>query len=170
MRNTLWIIPVLLLSAAIGAPNVRADTLIATFTCNPGCVSFPSAPNVTFPAPTVINVIWDAHLFTLPLPSAALPTDTYSWNGLVEPDVNGNAFWVFGITDVTHSAGSVGEGESPVVPIPCNSPGISCTINDSGTLAFSSAVVTPEPSSLALMLVGVGLVLVMRKRIALGLP
>jgi hypothetical protein len=48
-------------------------------------------------------------------------------------------------------------------------PGITTPI--SGTvLGPVAATLTPEPSSAALMLLGIGLVLVMRKRIAQGLP
>jgi PEP-CTERM motif len=67
------------------------------------------------------------------------------------------------LTDVTTSPGIgyifLGSYTGPSVP------------GDSGTVSFAPvAVVTPEPSSVALMLLGVALVSVMRKRIALGLP
>lgn len=115
----------------------------------------------------MINVTWDGRLFPLTLPVAALPGDTYSWNGLTQPDANNNIFYVFGITDSTHSAGSVGLAEVPIIPTACGA--TNCSLNDSGTLAFSTAVVTPEPSSVALMLAGIGfLLLVTRKRIAQG--
>lgn len=145
MRKSLWIAPVLLLFAAIGAPNAHADSYTPTFTCTGTCAYLPTAPDVSFPAPVTVDVTYDSTLFVITLASGDSPSDAYDWtayeSGVLPVD--------FGIDDTT-----TGDVES--VGVMSKSP----TLAEEGTLTFAA----PEPGSFALMLVGVGIVFLMRKR------
>jgi hypothetical protein len=159
MRKSLWISTLILLFACLGAPAAHADTYTPTFSCTGTCTSVPSAPNVTFNSTTVITVTWDDVPFLpLGLPVSFAPTDEYTWQGLVATGAEGYMA-EFDIVDITKEefAGlsQVIEGNSPMTP-------------DVGVLTFS-AVSTPEPSLVGLMLLGIGIVLVMRKPFAKGL-
>jgi hypothetical protein len=80
------------------------------------------------------------------------PNDTFSWEGNVGDVFPGDI--VFRINDVSTNL-TVAQG------FDCGS----CTpsFTDTGVLTFTP-VATPEPSSVAFMLAGVGLVFAMRKR------
>jgi hypothetical protein len=168
MQKSLWIIPALLalLCVGIGVPNAQADAFTATFTCTQvgGCTYLPTPTTVaaTF-APGGPNAIgaftWDGAVFSFSLPTAWLPTDSFTWQGVSKP---GSA--AFGITDVTN--------QTPLKEQVSNA-SITNHIADSGNLVITPAQATPEPSSGGLMLLGiglVGLVSVMLKRTAQGLP
>jgi hypothetical protein len=135
------------------APNAYADSFTPIFTCTGTCVAqlLPTAPDVTFPF--TIAVTWDSNLiFPLDLFSiSSNPNDGFLWEGDVKPGV-----LTFKITNQT-SAAAISQSLS------C--PSCTTTFTDMGVLTFSP-VATPEPSSLALMLSGVGLVFAMRKRLA----
>ena len=80
MRKTMWMIFALLLGAIV-APCARADSV--TFTCVAtayvSCpVAAPTAPNVTFPSPT-LDITWDSQTVDITLLSGWLDTDSYSW-------------------------------------------------------------------------------------------
>lgn len=148
MRKSLWIIPVLLLFAAIGVPNAHADSVI--FTCSGTCTFLPTAPDVSFPAPVTIDVTYDSTLFVIALATGDSPSNSYGWMAYE----SGGSPVDFEIDDVT-----TGDVES--VGVMSMSP----TLAEEGQLTF-----VPEPSSFALMLVGVGIVFAMRNRIGQGLP
>jgi hypothetical protein len=164
MRNSYCIIFAVLL-VVIAAPCPQADTF--TFTCttdgnNPGgaCVeAAPTAPNVTFQGPT-LEITW----YTAGNPSPfdiTLPTDWHDTDSF---------FWIasnnmFGISDGNHPFDI-----EATAAINTNLPGFG-GLSELGTLSFAlGAVAAPEPGTSALMLLGIGLVLMMRKRIARGLP
>jgi PEP-CTERM motif len=179
MRKTLWIVPALLIFATVVAPCVRADTV--TFTCtgdnnveNPSpppfqgpCVeATPIAPDVTFPGPT-LEISWYTAAnpnpidITLPSTSNIVDTAVYYWlasnSGFFIFDSLGNGIG-YAAADTTLPADA---------PLPNGTTGLS----ETGTLTFTSgSVATPEPGTITLMLIGIALVLVMRKRIARGLP
>jgi PEP-CTERM motif-containing protein len=147
MRKSFWItLPVLLV--AIGAPSAHADTYTPIFTttgCSGTC-ALPTALDVTFPTPTTIEITYLGLSDLVSIPSG-LPGDTYAWNADIEKTID------FFITDgVTTTCDGVGPGH------------VSC-----GTLTFA-AVATPEPNSAGLLVAGIGLLLVMRRRIDQGLP
>jgi len=157
MRKALWFIPVLFLFVAIVAPCARADSV--TFTCVPTYVlctdAAPTAPDVTFPSP-MLDITWDSpssNISMPALPSGWLDTNSYSW-------IESNMYFIIydlslpGIPEV----GSSSQFITSDTPVP----------DQGGTLVFTPATAsTPEPGTVTLMLLGIGLVLVMRKRIGL---
>lgn len=152
MRKSTYIIPLLI--AAMFAPAAHADSLYtATFTCTGTCLSTPPAttPDVTFPPPVVLDVTWNGLSILLALSPGDLPTDVYSWVAGENEEGNGLDFL---LRDVTTSSVA---GASFVFSAPPN-------YSEGGSVTFT-AVVTPEPSSVGLMLLGTGFVFVMRKRI-----
>jgi hypothetical protein len=166
MTKSLLIILVVLLTS-IGASNASADSSTVTFQCTGTCDSIPIATNnpVSFPFPT-IDVRWEGIEFDLTFnnPGEAA-SDTYIWNGFLNdyqpfpgnPTYPVELIFIIFDSDTMNFAMSRFNGafEGAVRP----------EVADAGTVAF-----TPEPSSLALMLAGVWLVFVMRKRIGQGLP
>jgi hypothetical protein len=162
MRKSLWIVPLLLLSAAIGSTTARADTTYsATFTCNSPCTSTPTSPGVTFPTapgPTApFSVTWDNITFNnFQLLSGNLPTDSYRWQA--SGDFIGYGGPIFALID-SRTGDTYPE---------FGNLSLSNSASDTGMLSFTP-VATPEPSSVVLLLAGIGLVFVMRKRWALGL-
>ena len=158
MRKSLWSIPVLLLIAAIGAPPARADTYNPSFTCTGICVSLPTAPAVSFPAPTTITETWDTIVIPITLPAVDTPGDTYIWdNVFVSPTIIETDF-----IDVTQNF------TDAVVFTITQTPNLNVP-GDRGTLIFTP-IATPEPPVGSLMLLGIGSVFVMRKRIGRRLP
>ena len=158
MRKSFWIFLAALVMA-VGAPNAHADTLPATFTCGICVGGTPTAPDVLFPAP-VVDVTWNDLLFHLTLPSSDLATDSYQWSGHTTSgggEIFLQDFTIHDLTNGTEVNMVHDTGKGVIAPL------------DGGTLVFA-AVAAPEPSSYALMLLGVGLVLVMRKRTGQRLP
>ena len=151
MRKSLWIIPIVLV-LAIGAPIAHADSFEPFFTTM-GCVgvcALPTASDVVFPAPTTMDVTFDGVSAAVSIPYGDGSTDNYVWfASVVGSSLN------FLLID------TVGPG----FPDGCQG------YTGCGTLGFAPVSTSmPEPSSVALMLLGVGLVLVMRKRIGQRLP
>jgi hypothetical protein len=160
MRNYLWVRLTVLL--AICAADVRADTFTATFTCTGTCLSVPTAvPNVSFPSPT-LNTTWDTLQFSFLLLAVDLSTDDFSWNVTLLPISSGTEA-MFRISDLTQGNFQIDSKE-----IPGNCPSCTPATFDAGELKFAAAA-APEPSSVVLTLVGIGLVFAMRKRWASGL-
>jgi hypothetical protein len=155
MRKSLWIILTVLL-VVIAVPNAYGDAFTPVFTtvgCSGTCL-LPTADDVTFTLFGTIDVTFDGVPFTLV--TLGLPSDTYTWAGSVS---TGNVGFV--IFDVSQGA----------PPITCFGSATASLVASCGGLTFAAvAVGTPEPSSAGLMLLGVGLVFVMRKRIGHGLP
>jgi hypothetical protein len=167
VRKSLWII-LAPLFVVFGAPIASADaTYQATFTCYPEpCASVPTAPEVTFPSPTLDITLLGA-FFSLSLNSSDLPDDNYVWNLQFKDSTGqgGPAIPEIAISDVTNAtAGDVGQTSDLL---------IGSSTNEEGCLAFTSTCPLPtpppvsasEPGTANLMLAGIGLVLVMRKRL-----
>jgi hypothetical protein len=145
MRKSLWIIPIVLV-LAIGAPIAHADPFEPFFTTM-GCVgvcALPTASDVVFPAPTTMDVTFDAVAATVSIPSGDESTDDYVWYAsVVDSSLN------FILVD------TVGPG----TPDGCQG------YTGCGTLGFAPVPTpTPEPGSLALMGTGLlGLLVLMAR-------
>jgi len=181
MRKTLWILVAALL-VIIAAPNAHADivTLEVSGTLSgalPG--SSCSISGCTLGGDVVIDNVTGAFLsadvtFSGSSPSvgpfvvADLVLPIASFTELViraNPETNGTLLLAF----VTNTPGSlVGYSGGPLFVVVAQS--TCCAWSASGAGALTPAVAAPEPSSVALMLLGVGFVFVMRKRIGEGLP
>jgi hypothetical protein len=164
MRKSLWII-LTVLFGAVGAPNAHADSYTATFTCTGTCGSTPSSTTATFSpsGPNSVGVFtWDSVSWSFLLPTNALPTDSYSWFAFTDTSATGDThFLTFRITDLTLSSFPNDVDLNSLCPSLQ-----ACQIgfeSNLGVLNFSP-VVTPEPSSITLMLAGIGLLLVLGKR------
>ena len=151
----------LVFALCFAAPNAHADSFTPIFTCTGTCLApLPTAPAVTFTAGSsiTVTVTWDSNVFPLTWDSNVFPfldnpnDDTFSWEGNVGDVFPGNI--VFRINNVSKNL-TVAHGND------CGS--CTPTFTDMGVLTFTP-VATPEPSSVALMLAGVGLVFAMRKR------
>jgi hypothetical protein len=181
MRKTLWLGRLILIFAAITAPNVRADNLFTpTFTCTgsslgPGPCLFPLpfGSDVIFPGPGAIEELWNTLLFIFPIPTGALPTDTFEWtNSIGAFEDNGQQVidGVVALEDVTIgpfstasieyetgfdqplTRGGTDMGTITFAPESCG-PGLGCIIQGLGsqptaTFTYSPA---PEPSSIVLL-------------------
>ena len=155
MRKSLWIMLAVLL-AAIVAPSAQADSFTVDFTttgCTAPCL-LPSAADVMFPSPTTMDVTFDGLMTAVTIPAGDAAEDLYSWSAFAF-----SSTLEFALVDVTKGA------ESILCSPAFSAPTLSC-----GTLTFAPVATTPEPSSVALMLLGVVLLFVMRKRIGQGLP
>jgi hypothetical protein len=161
MQKTLWIM--LALVVAGGAPVAHADSFAPLFspsgvvdcpTC--GIAGTPTAPDVTFPSPT-LSITDQGIGFSVMLPPSSLPGDSYSWSTSIAGFFGSEATMT--IVDTTRNT-----SVSDTVGL------CFCTFeNEFGSLKFTP-VTAPEPSSLALIPLGLGALLIMRKRIGQRLP
>ena len=132
-------------------PYVHADSYTPTFDCSRGCnAAPPTAPDVTFPSPTLMvlfgGVTWD---FTLP--AVDLPGDTYLW-GMFDSCIGDSFVDTFVIVDVTTNETEQSAVDTTTAPF------------GAGNLTFNLVTATPEPSSVALTLLGIVVVPLVRKR------
>ena len=153
----------LVFALSFAAPNAHADSFTPTFTCTQagGCTFLPTAPDVSFPSPAIMLVSWDTFLFSFNFANTgAAPTDGFTWTATYDPST---LTATFDVTDpVAVLKNQVQQLQSQTNQL--------TGAGGRGALSFSAAATPiPEPSSLVLMLSGVGLVFVMRKRWASGL-
>ena len=162
MRKSLWIM-LAILFVAIGAPNAHADstdyTLSFILAMNGGSPNAFSGGTVvldnTTDTYTTFLVDWNGLSWDFSgNTSANIPT-TGSWGGCALP----------GSTICGGGSAELGIGSAFLV-----SSGITSESSKVEGTYTLTPVGAPEPSSVALMLLGVGLVFVMRKRIGQGLP
>jgi PEP-CTERM motif len=153
MRKTLWIMLAVLL-VAIAAPAVHADGVYAITFNGPGAPTVVGSDlldyNSTlkeFTTPS-LEIMFDGLTVTLDNQNfaGAFPTDRFSWGG---PFVDGN----FDISE-TLLGENIYSGALPS----------SAAFDDGSVTLTAQTVPAPEPSSVALMLLGVGLVFGMQKR------
>jgi hypothetical protein len=145
MRKTLWIIPVLLLIAAIGAPCASADAVGITLT---GVIAGPpeqfqvTIQDATDGLATIVVTAADNATVSVSAFSAATTSPILVFGTKIDQSLPFD--FALTATDVKGFTTSATFTDAP-----------------------SSA---PEPTTLSLMLLGMVFVLVMRKRIAKGLP
>ena len=170
IRKSCWMILVALLAVAIAAPNGYADNYTITFTGgfvdNSATCAIYQTPCFAVPSLGLLDVgtviddsgfgesVW-IFCFCESLRTTSTPqNDAYSWFIDFQDDV-------FGFEDDTTKDGEAGflafgQGFGPP---------------DSGTAYVTdTSLPTPEPPSIVLTLVGIGLLVVMRKRIAKDFP
>lgn len=168
MRKCLGIMPVLLLFAAIGASNAQADTLFTYTYTNTNAYSWTTEPIPVVTAPTTLTA---AELTATSL--------FFNYTGCVITQVVLDQGTFGGITfqpggqetDFVSSTcgGTQGSYVADQFAIAdYGSPGTYIGATSQSTLVVNT-VQTPEPSTGGLMLIGIGLVFVMRKRIGQGL-
>ena len=155
MRKSLWIVPLVLLFAAIAPPKAHADEYTITFT---GGTTTPVDTTITISASDVLSLGsvtdgasgWDQFA---PLQLTATPeTDHLIWT-ITSPQ------GLFILEDLTAGDDTFSPYYGPLAP------------GDTGTASITDiSIATPEPGTASLMLLGIGLVFLMRKRIAQGLP
>jgi PEP-CTERM motif len=153
MRKTSWIFPaVFIVAIGVSSPQA-ATTFTPVFTCTGSCNLTPTAGDVSFPSPIILETWLASSTTGIDLAAGDQPTDTYTWNNNIIPDSTpGLGDFALSITDVT-------TGDSPfefgMVGIDTMFP---MSISDSGTLTFSPSGSTtpgvPEPSTWTMMLIG----------------
>jgi hypothetical protein len=167
MRKSLWIILTVLL-VAIAAPSALANSCTYTYTqVDLGITDFTWTTNA-IPCVTSTDTFLPASSLAsssvnpsyVPTPISAVGLDVGFPAGGIETDfgISGgvaDGSWTLSEYSTTGTyAESFFAGEETLTL----------------TVAATPVAATPEPSSVALMLLGVGLVFVMRKRIGQGLP
>ena len=175
MRKSLWIMLAVLL-VAIAAPNAHADTVTldisGTLSAN-GDASC-SASGCTLGGDIVINnttgaIISEDVTVSGESPSVGPFTRNFgigTLSGLTYLTIGDSGDNILNLVFSTPTEGSlIGYTGGPISPITAMSCGTGCILRlTSGTLTQPS-VAAPEPSSASLLLLGIGLALVMRKRI-----
>jgi hypothetical protein len=150
----------LLFALSLAGNNAQADTFTPVFNttgCLAGPCLLPTAPEVTFPSPTTMTVTLFGLSESVIIPSGFPPGDTYTWIATRLTIKSTPPFLIFEYGDLTNGNASR--------PFTCES----STDRSCGQLTFVPvATATPEPTSLALVLSGIGLLFAMRKR-SLGL-
>lgn len=154
--KTLGAVASLVFALSLAANNAQADTFTPVFNttgCLTGPCLLPTATDATFPSPTTMTI----NLFGLNdlviIPSGFPPGDTYTWIANRLTIKSTPPFLVFEYGDLTSGNASR--------PFTCES----SADRSCGEFTFVPvATATPEPTSLALMLSGVGLLFAMRKR------
>jgi hypothetical protein len=159
MRKFLWF-TLGFLFVVIGAPNAHADTLYT----------------YTFTDTTNFADTWT----TRPIAAVTAETDIAAAN-LASYSATGSYWEGMGLSKVILDYAGIGAQDifSPLgIDLiqadyfalgEYSTPGTYTSSNTGDTLSVS-AIQTPEPSTVALMLAGIGFLLVMRKRIGQGLP
>ncbi len=170
MRRTLWIIPVLLLIAAVGATNALADTLF-TYT-----YLFTPVAGSTFSFTTVaLNpALLGTEQFCPAACAAVSLTGNYSANVLVGYVLDGSSPQVPGANLLTQTTGGIPPPEDFFSPSDYTTAGTysgacvaNCFNNPVTDTLTVTAVQTPEPSTYGFTLIGIGLIglmAVMQKR------
>lgn len=166
MKKLLCVVPALVLFAMIGAPNASADSYTATFACGniTACtLGVPATQTVSFPSPTIVMSFLVSGLedtFNVTLPATDTPADTYQWFfeairvGI--PSDPGSYTYDDYIGVIDQTSGLTTQDYRPGAGIPAD---------QGGPLTFSPVTAaTLEPAPIILMLLGVGLIFVMRKR------
>jgi hypothetical protein len=171
MRKSLWITLAVLL-VAIGAPIAHADTVFTvTGSFDDGAILSGTATiNTTTGLVTAFDLSTTGAFVSGPYTTVDPGQGPFNGQYSVSSTLSNSSI------DFLFPSGSlVGYAGGSLCSLPLNCPYVSFLTAPSGNFALASGsltpqVTTPEPSSVALMLLGVGLVFVMRKRIGQRLP
>ena len=154
--RTLGAVACLVFALSFAANNAHADTFTPVFNttgCLAGPCPLPTAPEVTFPSPTTMTVTLFGLSELVIIPTGFPPGDTYTWIATRLTIKSTPPFLIFEYGDLTNGNASR--------PFTCES----SADRSCGEFTFVPvATATPEPTSLALMLSGVGLLFAKRKR------
>lgn len=170
IRKFLWAVAAILMMG-FSVPGAHADSASAVFTCSGSCLIVPSA-TVTGGAGPIFGLNLEFTDILSDTPIAPLVLESFP-SGITTPTLFD---WTFTDTSTTATFAITAPGSmQPVITIAFSGlslePQVS-SLSETGTLLFTppstSSMVTPEPSSVALMLLGVGLVFVVRKRNSRG--
>ena len=163
MRKRIWMLALGLI-LAIGVPSAYADGFTLTFTCT-SCGDIPTSGDVSFPSPSILEM-WDTSEANvqdfITLASNDNPSDTYTWSNSLAPDPQaGLGDYSLSITDVT-----TGDTETASGTVGVGDPLFTTSLVDDGSLIFTpiNSTPAPEPSTIGLILAGIGSLLVTRKR------
>ena len=176
MRKSLWIVLTILL-VAIGAPDAHADAITTgslAFTLG-SCCTAPTAGSFTYDNTTnqftSFAIVWNGLTFDLSfgatetnyLALTGAISSPLTWTAACIPSTINPTVPCDGVLDFGLFAGTslLGSALNPLVPTQNQAVG-------GGTFTDDHTVPVPEPGAAALLLMGFGLVLVMRKRIAQG--
>lgn len=155
MRKILWIILAVLFVAVV-VPDAHADSYDAAFTCTTPC-QFPPSASVISSGPDIymVDVSYFGYFFPIPIQNVPY-NDTFTWfaestTAFEPPD----RIVSFDIYDR-----NIGTDWYIIYLAPLDLP----DNTERGTLVFTP-IATPEPRSLALLFVGIGVLLVLRNRL-----
>lgn len=166
MRKSLWIIPLVLLFGSIGAPNAHADSFTFAVTgAYSGTGTFTTNPlsGGTYLITEITGTFDGSAITSLISLGGFMANDNLLYPSIPFLDGSGVSFTLADGNDVNV----------------CSFVGTECfdsTLAFVGTTAIGevslsvSPTATPEPSSIALMLAGIGLLLMTQKRICQRLP
>ncbi len=170
MRKSLWIILLLILIAAIGPPNALADSFTYTYTYTPVAGSTFSFTTVPLDPAVALGT-----------PQTGITTASftgfYAGTVLVAYELDGSSPLAPGANLLIQVTGGplLGPPENFFSPSDYTIAGTydgacadNCPVSSPVTDTLTVTPV-PEPSTGGLMMLGIGLVLVMRKRLAQGL-
>ena len=163
MRKLLWII-VAVMVVAIGAPAAHADST-TDGTLNFTLTSGTTAPTGSFvfdngtDTLTSYTLDWDGAEIDATSIFASVPLAT----------LEGSGTWSAVIIDHIASFTITLPGEAPTI-LAGTTPGPIVTAAGTFSVTAATTLAAPEPSSVALMLLGLGLVFGLRKRIGQRLP
>jgi hypothetical protein len=158
MRKILWII-LAVVFVTVGAPNAHADSYEATFICTTSCEFPPIALGVVSSGPIIsmVDVSYFGYFFPITLNPVPY-NDTFTWFA--------ESTTAFSPPDRTISVDILDKSNGTDWYILYYVPNyIHLSDNtERGSLVFTP-VATPEPRSLALMVLGIGVLLVLRNRL-----
>jgi len=130
MRQLLALTSLALLTTAITIAPPRAQADAVVFTCTgdnntggPCLVATPTAPNVTFPGPT-LDTTWNSQTVDVTLPTAWKDTDSFSWLA------SNNGFFIF--DDSLNGISTYGAVTTALPPTSGGTP-----LSETGNLSFA---------------------------------
>jgi PEP-CTERM motif-containing protein len=176
MRKYLWVIASLLLFTAIAEPNAQADSF--TFTIGgpdsgSGTLTTNALSGGSYLVTGITGTFDGSAIASLLAPGGFAGNDNLLFPTSPQLDGVGLSFQTTNgdVWNIECFSAAITPCFQPIVYVVFLDVG-GIPVAQSGPFTFDAtrAVTTPEPSSIGLMLVGIGFLLVMRKHIGQGLP